>query len=43
MKSDGSLFESSELDSIYKFLMAVQVNGVSVEDAPFPKKLVSKT
>ena len=40
-KADGSVFESNELDLVFKFLMEVQVNNAPVEKASYPKRLTS--
>ena len=41
MRSDGVIFESLELDYTYKFLKQVTFEKISIEEAFYPKRLVT--
>lgn len=40
-KSDGSEFESQELDYIFRFLKQVNHDGVPIQDAIYPRRLAT--
>ena len=39
MRSDGVVFESVEIDNIFKFIKQISLDGVPYDDAIYPKRL----